>query len=170
MLNHDFNSIEEILTAFPDEQTCINHLEALRWNGFVVSPFDPSSKTYSCKKNKYRCKNSGKYFNVKTGTLFHDSKVALQKWFVAIWIVTVYKKGITSVALGKDLNITQKTAWYMIQRIKSYYTVEKEAIALEKKWPLSKNKLPETSSVKPTAVEAEKDRLQLVEWLQLLKK
>ena len=66
MINRDFNSILELMQAFPDEQSCIDHLEALRWNGYVISPFDPLSKVYKCKNNRYRCANTGKYFNVKT--------------------------------------------------------------------------------------------------------
>ncbi len=48
----DFNSLIDLFTAFPDEQSCINHLEQLRWNGFVVSQFDPTSKVYKCKDTK----------------------------------------------------------------------------------------------------------------------
>lgn len=124
MINQDFNSILELLKAFPDEQTCINHLEQLRWNGNVVSPFDATSKVYKCKGNKYRCKNTGKYFNVRTSTLFDNTKVELQKWFLAIWIVTSHKKGISSLQLAKDINVTQKTAWFMLQRIRNCFGIE----------------------------------------------
>ncbi len=121
MINQDFNSILELLKAFPDEQTCINHLEQLRWNGNVVSPFDIHSKVYACKDNKYRCKNTGKYFNVKTGTLFDNTKVPLQKWFLAIWLITSHKKGISSLQLGRDIDVTQKTGWFMLQRIRNCF-------------------------------------------------
>ena len=77
MINTNFQSIIELLKAFPDEQTCINHLEQLRWNGNVVSPFDATSQVYKCAGNKYKCKNTGKYFNVKTNTLFDNTKI---KW------------------------------------------------------------------------------------------
>ena len=118
MINKDFKSIIDLLQSFSDEQTCIDHLAELRWNGNIVSPFDPSSKVYICKDNKYRCKNTSKYFNVKTSTLFDNTKIALQKWFLAIWLVTSHKKGISSVQLAKDINVTQKTSWYMLQRIR----------------------------------------------------
>jgi hypothetical protein len=167
MINIDFKDAIAVLKAFPDEQTCITHLEDLRWDGHVISPFDPVSKVYFCQQNKYRCKNSGKYFNVKTGTLFHNSKIELQKWFVAIWILTSNKKNITSVELSNDLNITQKTAWYMMKRIKSYY---KSEIVSEKKWPLPKIKSTNIPKPEDIEVEIEKDKLQLLEWLQLLKK
>ena len=120
----DFNSLIDLFTAFPDEQSCIDHLEKLRWNGFVVSPFDPTSKVYKCKGNKYRCKNTGRYFNVKTNTLFDSSKIELRKWFAAIWLVTSRKKDISSVQLSRDIDVTQKTAWFMIYRIRNCFGSE----------------------------------------------
>lgn len=124
MLSKNFNSIIDIVNAFPTEQSCIDHLEFLRWNGNVVSPFDATSKVYKCKGNKYRCKNTGKYFNVRTATLFDNTKVELRKWFVAIWIVTSHKKGISSLQLGRDIDVTQKTAWFMLQRIRKCFGCE----------------------------------------------
>ena len=113
-----FKSIFDLIKAFPDEQTCINHLEQLRWNGNVVSPFDSTSKVYKCKGNKYRCKNTGKYFNVRTETIFEDTKLPLQKWFMALYIFSSHKKGISSHQLAKDLSITQKTAWFVLHRLR----------------------------------------------------
>lgn len=114
----NFSSLFQMMDAFPDEQTCIDHFEAIRWKGNVISPFDPESKVYKCKNNRYKCKNSGKYFNVKTGTIFEDSKVNLRKWFMAVYLVTSRKKGISSHQLGKDIGVTQKTAWFMLHRIR----------------------------------------------------
>jgi transposase-like protein len=133
MINQDFNSIIDLLKAFPDEQTCIDHLTQLRWNDNIVSPFDPASKVYTCKGNKYRCKNTGKYFNARTSTLFDNTKVALQKWFLAIWIVTSHKKGISSIQLSKDIDVTQKTAWFMLQRIRNCFGDEKAELSNEVK-------------------------------------
>ncbi|MCL9807244.1 IS1595 family transposase [Flavobacterium amniphilum] len=124
MINKDYKSILDIVKDFPNEQSCIDHLEILRWNGNVISPFDSSSKIYKCKNNKYRCKNTGKYFNVKTNTIFDNTKLELQKWFLAIWIVTSHKKGISSLQLSRDLNITQKSAWFMLQRIRNCFGVD----------------------------------------------
>ncbi|MEE3148950.1 MAG: IS1595 family transposase, partial [Bacteroidota bacterium] len=121
MFNKEVSSILDLIKAFPDEQSCIDHLELLRWNGNVVSPFDPVSKVYNCKGNRYKCKNTGKYFNVKTNTLFDNTKMDLQKWFLAIWLVTSHKKGISSLQLGRDLDITQKSAWFMLQRIRNCF-------------------------------------------------
>ena len=124
MISKDFNSLFELFSAFPDEQSCIDHLEELRWGGVVVSPFDPTSKVYKCKDNKYRCKNTGKYFNVKTNTLFDGTKIELRKWFAAIWIVTSHKNGISSYQLSRDIDVTQKTAWFMLQRIRNCFGIE----------------------------------------------
>lgn len=97
MINVEFKSVIELLAHFKDEQTCIEHLQTMIWNGFVVSPFDNSSKVYKCAGNKFRCKNTGKYFNVRTGTMFDNTKMPLQKWFLAIYLVTAHKKGISSL-------------------------------------------------------------------------
>ena len=99
-------------------------MEELRWNGNVISPFDATSKVYKCKGNKYRCRNTSKYFNVRTATLFDNTKIELSKWFLAIYIVTSHKKGISSLQLAKDIVVTQKTAWFMLQRIRNCFGIE----------------------------------------------
>ena len=124
MINIDFNSVIVLIQNFPDEQTCINHLEQLRWNGNVVSPFDATSKVYKCAGNKYRCKNTRKYFNVRTGCLFDNTKIKLQTWFLAIYLITGHKKGISSLQLSSVLHVTQKTAWFMLQRIRNCFGID----------------------------------------------
>lgn len=122
----DFNSLFDLEQAFPDEQTCIDYLTEIRWHGYVTSPFVKGSKVYKCKNNRYRCKKSGKYFNVKTGTLFDNTKISLRKWFIAIWLVTSNKKGISSAQLARDIGVTQKTAWFMLQRIRKCFSSEND--------------------------------------------
>lgn len=121
MISKDFPSLIDLVNAFPTEQDCISHLEQLRWNGHVVSPFDLTSKIYKCKDHKYRCKNTGKYFNVRTNTLFDNTKVELIKWFMAIWLITKHKKDISSLQLSRDIDVTPKTAWFMLQRIRKCF-------------------------------------------------
>ncbi|NHM05997.1 transposase [Flavobacterium sp. CYK-4] len=152
-----FDTLSALKNNFPDEQSCINHLEALRWNLHVVSPFDASSKVYKCPNNTYKCKKTGKYFNVKTGTIFHNSKIDLQKWFIAIWLLVDKKSKMTSVALGLELNITQKTAWYIIKRIKTY----------DKNISIFTNLPTKTKETKPTVVPAEEKEKSIVDWLNL---
>ena len=109
MVNTEFNTIIELIQAFPDEQTCIDRLESLRWpNGAIASPFDASSKVYKCANKRYRCKSTAKYFNVKTATLFDNTKVRLQKWFLAIWLITSHKKTFPAFSYPKILALRKK--------------------------------------------------------------
>lgn len=131
MLNQDFETLFDLIKAFPDEAACIEHLEELRWGDEIYSPFDRESKIYMCKNGRYRCRTTGKYFNVKTGTMFENTKVGLQKWFMAIWLVTIHKKGISSVQLSKDIGVTQKTSWFMLQRIRACFGLDTQDEVLE---------------------------------------
>lgn len=167
MINDDFKSALDILKAFPNEATCLEHLTALRWNGVVTSPFDPFSKVYTCSHDRYRCRNTGKYFNAITGTIFHNSKVELQKWFIAIWIVNKNQR-ITSVELGRDLSITQKTAWLMLQKIKKYPNIFESEFAEVPSERLSKSEA--NKRIDEISVEEASDKLPMHEWLQLFKK
>ena len=125
----EFTSLLDLLQAFPTEESCIAYLEKQLWgDGEPVSPYDPTSKVYRRGDGMYRCKNTGKNFNVRIGTIFEGSKVSLQKWFVAIYLITTEPKGISSICLAKHLHVTQKTAWYMNQRIREAFN-----IALEEK-------------------------------------
>src|ERR1019366_3465605 len=116
-----FGSMLDLMRHFDTEQKCIDHLTKLRWGGNVISPYDKDSKVYVCKGNKYKCKTTGKYFNVKTGTFFDNSKIPLQKWFIALWLMSSHKKGISSHQLAKDIGVTQKTAWYMLHRLRNTF-------------------------------------------------
>ena len=73
---------------------------------------------YTCAGNKYKCKNSGKYFNVKTQTIFDNTKIPLIKWFLALYVFSSHKKGISSHQLAKDIDVTQKTAWFLLHRLR----------------------------------------------------
>lgn len=127
MFSTEFKSMLELVQAFPTEDSCIKYLEQVLWDGEPVSPFDSASKVYSCKGGKYRCKNTGKYFTVKTGTMFDATKISLQKWFLAVWLVTSHKKGISSLQLGRDIGISQKAAWFLLQRIRTCLLVENDS-------------------------------------------
>ncbi len=113
-----FKSLLDLVKAFPDEDTCFTHLEQLRWDGEVVSPFDAASKVYKCAGHKFKCKNSNRYFTVKTGTIFEDTKIPLVKWFMALYIFSSHKKGISSHQLARDIDVTQKTGWFLLHRLR----------------------------------------------------
>ena len=111
---------------FPDEESCIKYFEKMRWDGKVVSPYDPASKVYKCSNGKYKCKNTGRYFDVKTGTAFANTKIPMRAWFYTMMLFLSHKRGVSSCQLARDLGITQKTAWNMLHKIRQYMAMENE--------------------------------------------
>lgn len=130
MIGKEYKTLLDVSRAFPDEQSCVAYLEELRWGDTIVSPFDAESKVYKTKRG-YKCKNTQKYFNVKTDTLFQDTKLPLQTWFMAIWLVNNMKKGLSTYTLQAQLGITHKTAWHLLHRIRNCYKLPEDAPKLE---------------------------------------
>lgn len=116
-----FRSLMELLEAFPTDESCIVYLESILWHDRVISPFDKKSEVYHLGNHRYMCKNTQKIFHVKIGTIFQGTRVPMRKWFIAIWLVTSHKKGISSLQLSRDIQVTQKTAWYMLQKIRTCF-------------------------------------------------
>lgn len=112
--------ILNFMEAFPDEGSCVRYFENLRWGDKVISPFDPTSKVYKCANGKYKCRNTGRYFDVKTRTVFESTKLPLRIWVYAIFIFMSHKRGISSCQLARDLGVTQKTAWNMLHKIRKF--------------------------------------------------
>ena len=111
-------SIEDLNINFPDEESCIFYLEKLRWPGKVISPFDVNSTVYRCTNYKFKCKNTNKYFTVKSGTIFDSTKIFLFRWFLAIYLYVLSNRTISSLQLAKELHITQRTCSFIIRRLK----------------------------------------------------
>ena len=120
------NGFLSFASTFPTEQSCIEYYEQIRWNGKVVSPFDETAKVYKCKNGKYRCANTGKYFDVKTGTIFAHTKLPLRYWFYTMFLFLSHKRGVSSCQLARDLGVTQKTAWNMLHKIREYMDCEND--------------------------------------------
>lgn len=119
-----FKNLAELTSYFPDDQSCREYLEAMRWNGTPVCPHCGYDKSYKFKDNRhYKCSFCRQKFTVTIGTIFEDTKIGLRKWFIAIYIFTSHKKGISSCQLAKDLGITQKSAWHMLHRIRFAFGV-----------------------------------------------
>lgn len=117
----DFENIGmiEFLTRFQTEGQCYEYLSKIKWNGEAVSPFDPVSKVYRCADFKYKCKTTGKYFNARTGTIFDNTKLPLRSWFYLIYQLAISKKNVSSHQVGRNLDITQKTAWGIGMKIRN---------------------------------------------------
>lgn len=117
-----FKNLHELIAKMPDEGTCRAYLAAQRWNdGIVVCPYCEGRGAYVIEKGKrYKCKSATCYkkFSVITGTVFEASNIPVSKWLHGVYVVSAHKKGISSYQLAKDIGITQKSAWFMIHRIR----------------------------------------------------
>lgn len=109
------------MTTLNNEDVCRAYMEQMRWGGKPFCPHCNSTKPYRLKDGKaFRCSNKScrKDFSVTVGTVFENSKVKLSTWLAALFVVTAHKKGISSCQLAKDLGITQKTAWFILHRLR----------------------------------------------------
>jgi len=120
-------SLFQFLKQFPDEESAIKFYEEQRWVNGVRCPFCDKKefveKVESKKPLPYRCKDCRKYFSVKTGTVMQSSKISLQKWLLVTYLMTTAKKGISSCQLAREIGITQKTAWFLMQKIRESWTI-----------------------------------------------
>src|SRR3990167_7451213 len=109
-------NLVEFQQKFNNEQACLDYLEHSRCGDKAICPHCGSVKTYKFSSGKlFKCGGCRKQFTAKVGTIFSDSKIPLYKWFLAIYLATSLKKGISSIQLSKYIGVTQKTAWFMLQ-------------------------------------------------------
>ena len=114
-----FNSLIQMMRALPDEQSAIDHFTAIRWKHGAFCPHCGATKVYHFKDVRtHKCGECRKRFSIKVGTIFEDSKIGLREWMLAVWLITSHKKGIASTQLAKDIGVTQKTAWFMLHRLR----------------------------------------------------
>lgn len=121
-----FDSMFAVMNYFTTAEICKEFLAKQRWGSTVVCPHCGSVYTYSRKDGRYICHDCGKSFSVTVGTIFHGSNISLVKWFLAMYEVSSHKKGISSCQLSRDIKVTQKTAWYMLQKIRTLYSQDSE--------------------------------------------
>lgn len=118
MIKH-FNSLIDMMNTFPDEEACLDHLKGILWKNNEYCPYCGHDTIYHFRDKKvHKCAQCRQRFSIKVGTIFEDTKLPLRKWFMAIWMITSHKKGIASTTLAKDLKVTQKTAWFMLHRLR----------------------------------------------------
>ncbi len=121
----EIENLFDLCAAFPDEQSCINQLREIRWRDGEFCPHCEGSKIYhfsDCKT--FKCGDCLQRFSIKVGTIFEDTKLPLRKWFTVIWILTKHPEGIASTTLAKDLKITQKSAWFVLYRLRNASTTK----------------------------------------------
>ena len=114
-------TLQEAIIYFANADTCLKFFAAERWPDGVICPtcgsrevkFIPTRRLWECKS-----KHSRKQFSIKVGTIFEDSPLGLDKWLPAVWLITSAKNGVSSCELARSLGITQKSAWFMLHRIR----------------------------------------------------
>ena len=114
-----FKNVIQLLDYFKDEETCKQYLALQIWNGKPTCPHCNADKPYVTNRG-YKCSNKEchKKFTVTVGTIFENGKIPLRYWYAAIYLCTNHKKGISSHQLARDLDITQKTAWFILHRVR----------------------------------------------------
>ena len=112
----------ELFQQYPDAESARVYFESRRWQGHVVCPHCGSDSRISARGGKrvgyYRCGDCRQEFTVRTGTIFERSHVPLHKWLYAMYLVVTSRKGISSMQLAKEIGVTQKTAWFILGRLR----------------------------------------------------
>jgi transposase-like protein len=121
-----FRTINDIAIHFQEQSTCIEYITQLRWQGAVKCAFCGHDHVYELKgaNKRYKCASCRKHFSAIKGTIFENSTVSLSKWFMAIFILSTHRKGISSVQVARDIGVTQKTAWFMMQRVRNAFKMQ----------------------------------------------
>lgn len=119
-MSHQPESLIEAVRYYSDLDVCETKMAHMKWaNG---EPVCPKCSSKNCgriaSRRKWQCRDCRKQFFVKIDTIFEDSPLGLDKWFVAVWLIANAKNGISSHELGRALDITQKSAWFMLHRIR----------------------------------------------------
>jgi transposase-like protein len=109
----------QLFAMFPDQETARVYLESRLWpNGPVCAVCGSGERITTRKDGFYRCNSCKQDFTVRTGTIFERSHVPLHKWLYAMYLLMTARKGISSMQLAKEIGITQKSAWFVLQRLR----------------------------------------------------
>jgi transposase-like protein len=112
-------TLQQAIKHFSDEQVCIDTVASLRWPDGPECPACGHKEHYYLKTQKrWKCKECTKQFSVKLGTIFEDSPISLDKWLVALWMLVNCRNGVSSYEVARDLGITQKSAWFVLHRLR----------------------------------------------------
>jgi len=112
-------TLTEAIRYFTDEKVCLEFVAQLRWPQGPICPKCTSQNVgFLATRSLWKCKGCYKQFSVKVGTIFEDSAIKLDKWLCAIWMIVNAKNGISSYEVARSLGVTQKTAWFMMHRIR----------------------------------------------------
>jgi transposase-like protein len=114
-----FETLLDAIKVFADKDVSRNFLAALRWPDGVICPNCESQNVgFLSTRGLWKCRDCKKQFSVKVGSLFEDSPIGLDKWLPALWLLVNCKNGVSSCELARDLGVGQKTAWFMLHRLR----------------------------------------------------
>ena len=117
-----FDSLFTVMEYFNTDAVCKETIAQYRWSdGDVICPYCGEHHCHLCKDGRYLCKKCNHKFNVTVGTIFENTKISLRKWFIAMYLVSSHKKGVSSHQVARDCKVTQKTAWNILQKIRTLY-------------------------------------------------
>ena len=112
-------TLQEAIVYFADKDTARQHLVGLRWeNGIICPHCGGKEQSYISTRKIWKCKSCKKQFSVKVGTIFEDSAIGLDKWLPVVWMIANAKNGISSCEISRAIGVTQKTAWFMLHRVR----------------------------------------------------
>src|ERR1039458_1100788 len=117
----EFKTLLEAIQYFADPNHCLDYMVSRRWPNGVECPTCGSKDVrFLANQRRWECKakHAKKQFSAKVGTIFEDSPIPLEKWLPAVWLLSSNRNGISSWELHRALGVTQKTAWFMLQRIR----------------------------------------------------
>ena len=120
-MKNELKTLSDAIRYFAVEQVCIDTVAAMRWPDGPQCPacLMPDIRQHWLKnQRRWQCRDCGKQYSVKVNTLFEDSPIKLDKWMTAMWLLANCKNGISSYEIGRDIGVTQKSAWFMLQRIR----------------------------------------------------
>ena len=119
----EFKSLPQLFDYFKNEETCLKYWEQIRWGNNPTCPHCGTPEPYMTNRG-YKCTNieCQKKFTSMVGSIFENSKIPLRTWFAAIYLISGHKKGISSMQIARDLAIHQKSAWFLLHRIREALT------------------------------------------------
>ena len=123
----NFNSLIQLTDYFHSEERCRQAIAQERWgDGDAVCPYCGCTHTYECRDGRFLCTGCSNKFSVLVGTIFENTKLPLRKWFMAMYLLSSHSKGISSLQIARDIHVTQKTAWFIMQKLRSLYVQSDE--------------------------------------------
>jgi transposase-like protein len=120
-MNKDIKTLADAIKHFADEQVCIDTIADMRWRRGPECPVCASGAVrqhWLKNQKRWQCRDCGRQFSVKVNTIFEDSAIKLEKWLTAMWLLANCKNGISSYEIARSIGVTQKSAWFMLQRIR----------------------------------------------------